>query len=227
MTRQHELPESLLVTTTCQSCGASATGEGQYCADCGSPLVAPALDSVVPEQRTSQEMVGLDFRNELVAQPSVAGRSRARKLTATAACALLVAGVATLAMNDRGTHQRLSHTRAALQASQQRLHSTESVLSQTQADLSDANADLASTKANLTKVEATLKSKEQTLVGVQNSLSDAKTSVTVQAGQIQSLKSCLNGVQIALSDVAYGDYSGAVAALNAVQVSCNAASEIV
>jgi hypothetical protein len=47
--------------------------------------------------------------------------------------------------------------------------------------------------------------------------------VTIQAGQIETLKSCLSGVSIALSDLASGDYSGTIAALEAVQVSCHSA----
>lgn len=58
---------------------------------------------------------------------------------------------------------------------------------------------------------------------MQNSLTDAKSRLTMQSGQIETLKACPTGVSIAFRDVADGDYLGAVSALQAVKVSCDAA----
>lgn len=56
-----------------------------------------------------------------------------------------------------------------------------------------------------------------------NHAADVKSSLTIKSGQIETLKSCLNGVSIALTDLAYSDYAGAISALNAVKVSCHSA----
>jgi hypothetical protein len=53
---------------------------------------------------------------------------------------------------------------------------------------------------------------KQRLGGVTNSLSDARSRLNIQSGQIETLKSCLNGVSTALTDVAYEDYTSAVSA---------------
>ena len=218
MTRRHDLHDSLAVFISCAHCGSPVNSQALYCTECGTALPKRTPDTVVlPLQRTAPET-----RSE----PEPVRRSRVRRSLVALAGVGLVAGVAVLAVDDRGAHQQLTRTRGALHSTQATLHSTQAQLSQAQADLAGANADLTRTKASLSSVQATLKTKEQALAGVQNSLTDAKNSVTVQAGQIETLKSCLNGVRIALSDVAYGDYSGALSALDAVQVSCNAADSI-
>ena len=82
-----------------------------------------------------------------------------------------------------------------------------------------AAADLATTQKGLA-------AKEQDLTGVRNSLTDAKSSITMKSGQIETLKNCLRGVSIALTDYANGDYAGTIAALDAVRGSCDSASKM-
>jgi hypothetical protein len=82
-------------------------------------------------------------------------------------------------------------------------------------------------KAGEARVQKALSTAQAQFRGVRTSLSDANGRINVQSGQIETLKSCLNGVSIALNDVAYNDYSGAVSALDAVRVSCRAAYKIV
>jgi hypothetical protein len=45
---------------------------------------------------------------------------------------------------------------------------------------------------------------------VRNNLKDAKSTLTIRSGQIETLKSCLNGVTVALGDLADGDYAQAL-----------------
>jgi hypothetical protein len=62
-----------------------------------------------------------------------------------------------------------------------------------------------------------------TLKGLQTSLNDVQTQVSLQAGQIDVLKTCLDGVSNALSYAAYGQYSAAINSLNAVNSECETA----
>ena len=153
----------------------------------------------------------------LVSAPRPALPRRRWRLLATLVVVLMMlASVAVLALNDKGTHDRLARSRAAFVISQSTLHTTQSSLATTQSDLKQAQASLAATKEALT-------AKQQELAGVRNNLSDVKESLNIKSSQIESLKSCLSGVSIALNDAAYGDYSAAVSALQAVDVSCKAA----
>jgi len=61
------------------------------------------------------------------------------------------------------------------------------------------------------------------LLGAQTSLAAAQAHVTQQASLIASLQSCLVGVEQALNELAVGNQSDAIAALNSVSASCTAA----
>jgi hypothetical protein len=54
-------------------------------------------------------------------------------------------------------------------------------------------------------------------------LSAAQAHVTQQASLITSLQSCLVGVEQALNELAVGNQTSAIAALNGVSTSCTAA----
>ncbi len=153
-------------------------------------------------------------------------RLHPRWVAITVAGAALATLVGIGVQNDLSTRGRLTTTRHTLASTRTDLETTRTQLATTTADLSSTKLDLTSTKAALEKANSDLSAKEQELSGVRNSLSDAHNQLTMQAGQIETLKSCLNGVVTALSDVADDDYYGAASALNAVQVSCQSASQM-
>jgi len=78
-------------------------------------------------------------------------------------------------------------------------------------------------EAELSSEVKRLQSAQKELAGVRGSLNEANTKVNLQASQIETLKSCLNGVSAALHYAAYSDYDAAIAALEAVEVSCDKA----
>jgi septal ring factor EnvC (AmiA/AmiB activator) len=138
----------------------------------------------------------------------------------------LAAGVIVLGVNDLQTHHQLRDTRLDLAATQSSLRLVRDDLSAARSNLINSQTQLGATRKSLSASEAKLATAEQDLQGLRNSLSDAKGRVTVQSGQIEALKSCLNGVSIALRDAANLDYVSAVSALDAVQVSCDVANKI-
>jgi hypothetical protein len=221
-----------VATGTCGGCGAGLGSDARFCAECGQQVAVAPPNHVVVEiplprsvsRPTPWEagpvMPVLASDERVVAKPK---RSALRVVAMLALGMTLLAGLAVLSLNDRGTHTRLASSRQAYRTSQVQLKDTQAKLTQTVSELTGTKTDLASTKATLTTVKTELAAKEQDLQGVRNNLADVKSSVTIQAGQIETLKSCLSGVSIALSDLASGDYSGTIAALEAVQVSCNSA----
>jgi len=156
----------------------------------------------------------VDDENEAMS-PTPKSRWRRRLLTLGCAAVLLLAVVAVglVVANEIGTHHRLDRTRTELSA-------TESQLASTRAKLGATTRDLAGRTTERDALQSQLNDVNTQLQGVRGTLSDTQNRVSLQAGQISSLKSCLNGVSTALSDAAYGDYSGAVGALDAVQISC-------
>lgn len=242
-------------TTTCASCGASVESDLRFCGECGTQRSDAPVQGIplpLPRQREVPHLdhvpanatVGL---HELL-QPMPASRvssptqplaepnrtrHRLRLISLVVVIATVMAGVGVLALNDRGTHARLATSQQQYRASQARLGDTLGTLKSTRVDLASTTTSLQTTKASLqtttTELNSTKKAlttKVQQLAGVRNNLSDVKHNVTIQATQIETLKSCLNGVSIALGDLANGDYSGALAALQAVDVSCNAAYKL-
>jgi hypothetical protein len=229
----------------CTSCAAVQPADARFCAECGTPMTRAADgEGLIPSQRAVESIESIENPAEpsvAASAPPVSGNglpavgptSRRRMMITVVAGVAVLAAVAVLALNDRGTHSRLAASRAAFASSQGHLKATKAELAttvaeliQTKSDLTTANGDLETTKATLAATQKSLAAKEQDLVGVRNNLNQVKNSVTIQAAQIETLKSCLNGVSIALSDAAYGDYSSAIAALDAVRVSCNAAYDL-
>jgi hypothetical protein len=110
------------------------------------------------------------------------------------------------------TRHQLNDVKHSLAFKEDQLSATRSELSTTQGTLKTTQDDLSKTKADLAKS--------------QGSLSNAQDRLDLQAGQIDTLQTCLHGVSEALSDVAYGAYDAAVSALSAVDSSCRKASSI-
>ncbi len=141
-----------------------------------------------------------------------------------AAAALIVVGVAVA--NDLGVRSRLDDTRSTLRSVQASLAATTTNLESTTAKLATSDASLAATTTERNALKVDLDAKAAELGGVKGTLSDAKSRIDLQAGQIETLKSCLNGVSNALSYAADDDFVSALAALRAVEVSCDRAAEM-
>ena len=241
------MPRRRTTPPSCHSGGAAKGADERFCAECGVAAVEPATvsadltehlteqDQTLMLMLTGPEASGLQMPPgsppespaEDPGLPKGATRLLRRSLVVKTLAVLTVltvlAAVGVLALNDQGTHQRLTRSSQALKASQAQLKATRVKLADTVTQLTGVKTDLASTQTTLTTTKKALAAKEQDLRGVQNNLSDVKSSLTIKSGQVETLKSCLNGVSIALRDYANGDYAGTVSALGAVQVSCNSA----
>lgn len=238
------IEERSAATSVCQSCSAPQDGRARFCTECGAPMPGqlPDMAASIPAQREEQSeesattaLPVLLSSREARAVPTVTaapptGRSRIKVVTLVLAVLVFLAGVVVLGLDARATHQALDETRQSLRATEATLASTQSELATAETELATTLTDLTGTKTELASVEKALADvkkqlagKEQDLRGVRNNLAEVKSSVTIQAGQIETLKNCLNGVSIALSDAAYGDYSAALSALQAVEVSCDKA----
>ena len=238
------MAESRTTAASCQNCGADQEPDIRFCAECGAPTARPevflpdsptehltqALETPATEQAgyycpapSGSGVVPLEMTSVIPADPVRRPRRRLTLVTSALAAVSVVAAVGVLAVNDRGTHQRLATSQHAYSQSQSRLKGTRTQLATTVSQLTGVQTNLASTQSTLKTTQDSLAAKVQELSGVQNSLTDAKSSLTMQSGQIETLKACLTGVSIAFRDVADGDYSGAVSALQAVKVSCDAA----
>jgi hypothetical protein len=93
----------------------------------------------------------------------------------------------------------------------------------TGAQLDEVRRDLSILKTQIGSDSTALSQDTSQLLGAQTSLAAAKTHVTQQAVLIDSLKTCLAGVEQALNELAVGKQPGAIAALNSVRASCSAA----
>jgi chromosome segregation ATPase len=153
------------------------------------------------------------------------GRWRRRGLIGGAvvmALALITAGV----MRDVGTRDRLAKTRHALEATRVDLKSTKALLASAQSELSSTQSQLTSRTGERDQLKKDLDAKIAELSGVRGTLNQSENRVNIQAGQIETLKSCLNGVTNALVYAANSDYVSAVASLESVKVSCDNASKL-
>lgn len=231
----------------CVKCGTYQELGAQFCGSCGART--PAMASLAgngnanqrppngspwassPTSPASSHDNGRAARpngHELWATSATArgGRSeswdRRRWLTVAASAAAFVLIVGAIFVHV-GVRRDLSRTRT-------QLASTSQTLEQTASDLESTKSDLKTTQDNLTETESerdSLSTENEVLQGkiqgVQGSLNDARSELGLQAGQISTLKTCLNGVAIALRDVLNNDYYGAASALQSVQGPCNEA----
>lgn len=238
------MTESQTTSASCHSCGAAQGSEERFCAECGAaagdsrgvvsdPQTLKTIGQqqtvvVLAEREESDLPAPLPSTSEPVEMTSDLVQGRPRKLpwrliVKALAAASVLAAVAVLALNDYGTHQRLTRSVGAYTTSQSKLLGTRVQLADTVTRLTGVQNNLASTESSLTTTKQALAAKVQDLAGVRNNLTDVKSNLTIKSGQIETLKSCLNGVSIALRDYANGDYAGTISALNAVQVSCHSA----
>jgi len=139
------------------------------------------------------------------------------RVVAVAAAVVLTAGVVgrgAVVLHD--TRGELKGTQRTLTATQHDLDDTTTLLNRTDSALEGANEKL--------RAEQELRQNTQAdLEGVKGSLADADSKVNAQAGQIDTLKTCLTGVSTALRAAARDDYDAAIAALDSVQPACDKA----
>jgi hypothetical protein len=216
----------------CSNCGSNAEAEWQFCKACGGALAnRPRMAAGIEESVDVIPFPSASDASPVVLQAVDAptrtpdGRWRRRGLIGAAilvALALLTVGV----MRDVGTRDRLGKTRQALEAARVDLKSTKASLTTTRSELTTRTSELTSRTAERDGLKKELDARIAELAGVRGTLSQSENRVNIQAGQIETLKSCLNGVTNALVYAADSDYVSAVASLESVQVSCDTASKL-
>lgn len=220
----------------CVDCDAEVEEDWHFCRDCGASLITEDDDRTKPlAVLRGQSHVGdagsdndhgspstpyqVERRPENEREALAGHRPRWVMATTVALALILIFAVSLLAVNDGGTHQVLSQTRANLTSTNHRLSTTEARLKTTSSQLDAVTKDRDSLSLQVLAQSSQVN-------GLQNSLSNAQQQVNLQAGQISILKSCLSGVATALNDVAIGDYVSATSALDAVQVSCQSSAAL-
>jgi uncharacterized protein HemX len=142
------------------------------------------------------------------------------------AAVLILALVAVAGYTHQQTRNDLASTRADLATTQDELDATSTTLTETEGFLAENRSELAETNLQLQQTRSRLRAARGELSGLEGSLDNAQDRLDLQANQIETLKSCLDGVTTAMSYAAYSDYGAAIGALDAVEVSCNRAYEL-
>lgn len=222
---------------SCPECRVHVDPEWRFCHACGSSLAERTAEMITPiaaaggvtqpaprEEWTAERSTPATRPGTMSESPEPTLRrsrwpSRLSLLFGLVVGLLILALVAILATNDAGTHRSLTQTRTDLTSTRHQLSSSRSNLSTTE-------KQLAAITKQRDSLSLQLLAQTTTVTGLQNSLSNAQQQVDLQAGQISILKTCLQGVSNALSDVSIGDYLSAVSALDSVQVSCQSASAL-
>jgi hypothetical protein len=223
----------------CVQCGAQADAAWEFCGACGHRMENRTGPVPFPTQLEPQEPTAMVILAEsapsastgaLVTltseEPIAPSRPRVRGVLFGMLLIVLVAGAAIASYLYKVTSDDLDSTRAELASTQESLETTKANLATSQRSLDDTKAGLVATTGDLQDSEQKLRAARQQLKGLHGSLENAQDRLDLQANQIETLKTCLNGVSSALSYVAYSDYSAAIAALNAVEVSCNRAYDM-
>jgi len=202
----------------CPGCGEATEHTWAFCEWCGHDVAGPKTGAPsIPGPRRASELM-----------PPTTGESPHTGTRRWLTGRRLVRGMAALVGAGLLTAGTLLHfdTRQSLDRSQQSLAATQHRLDETSAKLRASEASLGRVKAELASETKRRQGTERELAGVRGSLNDANDKMNLQASQIETLKSCLNGVSLALHHAAYADYSAALAALDAVQVSCDKAYQM-
>ena len=136
------------------------------------------------------------------------------RLTIGVVCAVCVG---TLIADQIQARDRFDHARRALGVTRQHTVEVSAVLSGVRRNLELLTSQVGD--------EATALNQDASqLTGAEAALTAAQTHVSQQASRIDSLQTCLGGVERALNALSVDDRSGAIAALEAVSTSCTAAS---
>lgn len=239
-------------TTACPVCAAPAAPGWVFCGACGAALpatsggagaapdaeVVPLHASAATGPTTRAEPdpgTGEAVREGLLpaavappgATPAPAVTRRWRRHLRPIAVGLLVAVLAAVGIaTDVGVRNRLDETRDRLARTAKSLDETTAALKESRAELATTKSTLSSTIAERDRLKADLDARVAELAGVRGTLNEAQNRLNLQAGQIETLKSCLNGVVQALGYAAYEDYYSALASLRAVEVSCQNAQAL-
>ena len=143
----------------------------------------------------------------------------ARSVLAVAIVLVLLGGAVAAAATEVDTHHDLQDTRDDLDATKTRLRTTRVSLAGTKKNLARRTTERDSARNDLA-------SARRQLTGVQQSLSDSEHQVDIQAGQIETLRVCLNGIFTALGYAAEGRTDAAIAALESVDQACTDAESL-
>lgn len=189
----------------CVHCGADADETWAFCGSCGRAL---------------------NQSDPVVAVSQARRPSRSTWVLTSLAGALVVALAAGAGFVYQQMRTDLEDTRTQLASTRDQLQGTRSSLAETEQSLADSRTELAAANGQLDSTQARLRTARRQLSGLQGSLSSAQDRLDLQANQIETLKTCLDGVTSAMSYAAYDDYGAAIAALDAVEVSCNRAFEL-
>ncbi|MER3452181.1 MAG: hypothetical protein C4344_00285, partial [Acidimicrobiia bacterium] len=120
---------------------------------------------------------------------------------------LAVAVLTPLVVDDLRVRGRLASTRDHLASTRLDLTRTRTELHARTRELTSTRVDLDERTRERDELQARLDVTNAELAGVRNSLGEAQSRINLQAGQIATLRSCLNGVTQALLYVADGYYS--------------------
>lgn len=207
----------------CPSCGNEVADGWRFCRSCGARLdAAPESGSAATEGGPGSEepTAPIPWVDTAGAATPVEGPRRRRRWPRVAALVVgilaLAGGIAEGAWVYAQTREDLEQTRAELQRTTDKLTATEQDLELTRLKLEDERERSSSLQREVQRLRTELR-------GVRGTLSEAEQRLELQAGQIEDLKDCLNGVSMALDSVLYGDYRGAANALVAVESDCQAA----
>lgn len=212
----------------CPSCGNQVSAGWRFCRSCGARLdeapgaTGEAGADVVPGvgEPTAPIPVPAIGAEELAASVEApAPRRRRRWLRVTV---LVVGLLALLGGGSAGTWVYLE-TREDLEATRDELRRTRDDLAATEEDLDVTRFKLERAEEQNRELERNVRRLRTELLGVRGTLSEAQERLELQAGQIEDLRDCLNGVSLAFDSVLYGDYRGAANALIAVESACQAA----
>lgn len=239
----------------CTQCGASAEPTWDYCGACGgaldhpTPVTAPDLSEartqltepipVITDLEPHKGISDLSFYDTQAPTSPGSGvtapKDQARRASHWSRPQIIVIALLAVALLilaggagywQKRTSDDLEATRQALSQTETDLASTSKSLAQTTRRLNSKQMQLDAKTSELADVQTQLGQAQRQLSGVQGSLNKAQDRLDLQANQIETLKSCLNGVSSSLSYAAQNDYTSALAALDAVQVSCQRAQTI-
>lgn len=204
----------------CGRCGSTIEETWTFCGSCGQSITLPPPTSQLPSIAISDDGEPTDEAahdpHAGPAEPRLNGPWGKRVVIAALVCLTVIAGI--------GWVQQI-RTSNDLERRTRDLETTRSTLTATRADLSSTTDELKSTKTELAKRIKSLKQTTAELDRANGKLSGARDRLDLQAGQIATLRICLGGVQRALSDVAYGDFSSALSELEQVQTACRKAND--
>jgi hypothetical protein len=218
----------------CASCGREVREGSRFCEGCGVDLNSHDLpmaagseepSPVAPVTLLPAAERTLDADHEQVQATEVESWNDRRRrwvwptIFALALASALGAGVF--------LYVTLEQTRDDLTARQVDLNQTSAVLDDTESELADTESALAATTDERDQLEGRVRSLKTSLRGVRGTLDKAQANLELQAGQISTLKTCLNGVSIAFDRVLRFDYRGAAAALQSVETPCNEAFALI